>query len=43
MLLTVIGHLLIGDPHFTEMYSLDYVRDAALMSHMGEGKLENRP
>lgn len=37
MLLTVIGHLLIGDPHFTEMYSLDYVRDAALMSHMGEG------
>ncbi|MDR1481179.1 MAG: hypothetical protein LBI74_00965 [Synergistaceae bacterium] len=35
--LTVIGHLLIGDPHFTEMYSLDFVRDAALMSHMGEG------
>jgi L-arabinose isomerase len=35
--LTVIGHLLIGDPHFTEMYSLDFKRDAAMMSHMGEG------
>jgi L-arabinose isomerase len=35
--LTVIGHLLIGDPHFTEMYSLDFARDAAMMSHMGEG------
>jgi len=35
--LTVIGHLLVGNPHFTEMYSLDFGRDAALMSHMGEG------
>ena len=37
MALTMIGHMLCGDPHFTEMYSLDFVRDAALMSHMGEG------
>lgn len=35
--LTMIGHLLIGNPHFTEMYSLDFGKDAALMSHMGEG------
>jgi L-arabinose isomerase len=35
--LTVIGHMLAGNPHFTEMYSLDFGRDAALMSHMGEG------
>jgi L-arabinose isomerase len=35
--LTMIGHMLCGNPHFTEMYSLDFVRDAALMSHMGEG------
>ena len=35
--LTVIGHMLVGDPHFTEMYSLDFGRDAALLSHMGEG------
>ncbi|OHD76430.1 MAG: arabinose isomerase [Spirochaetes bacterium RBG_16_67_19] len=35
--LTVIGHLLVGNPHFTEMYSLDFGRDAALLSHMGEG------
>jgi L-arabinose isomerase len=35
--LTLIGHLLVGNPHFTEMYSLDFGRDAALMSHMGEG------
>lgn len=35
--LTVIGHLLLGDPHFTEMYSLDFGRDAAMLSHMGEG------
>ena len=35
--LTVIGHILIQNPHFTEMYSLDFERDAALMSHMGEG------
>lgn len=31
------GHLLVGDGHFTEMYSLDYKLDSALMSHMGEG------
>ena len=37
MVLTMIGHMLCGNPHFTEMYSLDFVRDAALMSHMGEG------
>lgn len=37
LVLTVIGHIMIGDPHFTEMYSLDFGRDAALMSHMGEG------
>ncbi len=37
LLLTVIGHMLIGDPHFTEMYSLDFGKDAAMLSHMGEG------
>ena len=37
VLLTLIGHIMIDDPHFTEMYSLDFERDAALMSHMGEG------
>ena len=37
MALTMIGHMLCGNPHFTEMYSLDFARDAALMSHMGEG------
>jgi len=31
------GHVLVGDAHFTEMYSLDYEKDSALMSHMGEG------
>lgn len=35
--MTVIGHIMIGDPHFTEMYSLDFGRDSAMMSHMGEG------
>ena len=35
--MTGAGHVLIGDPHFTEMYSLDYKKDTALMSHMGEG------
>lgn len=35
--LTMIGHMLSGDPHFTEMYSLDFGRDAAMLSHMGEG------
>jgi len=37
LLLTVVGHMMVGDPHFTEMYSLDFERDAAMMSHMGEG------
>jgi len=37
MALTMIGHMLCGNPHFTEMYSLDYGKDSALMSHMGEG------
>ena len=27
---------MIENSHFTEMYSLDFERDAALMSHMGE-------
>ena len=31
------GHTLIGDSHFTEMYSLDFEKNSALMSHMGEG------
>jgi L-arabinose isomerase len=35
--LTMIGHLIDKDPHFTEMYSLDFKRDAAMLSHMGEG------
>jgi len=30
-------HTLVGDGHFTEMYSLDFEKDSALMSHMGEG------
>jgi len=37
LLMTVIGHMMIGDPHFTEMYSLDFGKDAAMLSHMGEG------
>jgi len=35
--LTGAGHILIGNPHFTEMYSMDFQKDSALMSHMGEG------
>jgi L-arabinose isomerase len=31
------GHFLVGEGHFTEMYSLDFEKDSALMSHMGEG------
>jgi L-arabinose isomerase len=31
------GHHLVGNGHFTEMYSLDFEKDSALMSHMGEG------
>ncbi len=41
------GHLIVGDGHFTEMYSLDFEKDSALMSHMGEGNWkiarEDRP
>ena len=37
MALGVIGNLLVGDSHFTEMYSLDFGRDACMFSHMGEG------
>jgi len=28
---------LLGDTQFTEMYAMDFPRDAILMSHMGEG------
>lgn len=35
--LTMLGHLIAENPHFTEMYSLDFTRDSAFMSHMGEG------
>ena len=35
--LMVAGHAVAGDAHFTEMYALDYDRNAVLMSHMGEG------
>ena len=35
--LTMIGHLIDQNPHFTEMYSLDFKRDATMLSHMGEG------
>jgi L-arabinose isomerase len=28
---------LLGATHFTEMYAMDFARDAILMSHMGEG------
>lgn len=34
---TLLGHLIAENPHFTEMYSLDFARDAAMLSHMGEG------
>lgn len=35
--LMAAGHILIGNPHFTEMYSLDFGRDACMFAHMGEG------
>jgi L-arabinose isomerase len=35
--LTMLGHLIAENPHFTEMYSLDFTRDSAFLSHMGEG------
>lgn len=31
------GHFLASNAHFTEMYAMDFKRDAMLMSHMGEG------
>ncbi|MCK4748207.1 MAG: hypothetical protein KAT15_14255, partial [Bacteroidales bacterium] len=36
---TLVGasHVLGENGHFTEMYSLDFTKDSALMSHMGEG------
>ena len=37
MALEAAGHLMIGDPNFTEMYSLDFDRDACMFAHMGEG------
>ncbi|MFW5846369.1 MAG: L-arabinose isomerase family protein, partial [Planctomycetota bacterium] len=35
--LVTAGHALAPDAHFTEMYAMDFERDSALMSHMGEG------
>ena len=35
--LMAAGHELLGDTQFTEMYAMDFPRDAILMSHMGEG------
>ncbi|MDA2803009.1 L-fucose/L-arabinose isomerase family protein [Nocardiopsis suaedae] len=35
--LVYAGHRLSGIGHFTEMYAMDFPRDAILMSHMGEG------
>jgi L-arabinose isomerase len=39
--------VLLGDTQFTEMYAMDFARDAILMSHMGEGNWalarEDRP
>jgi len=35
--LVAAGQILIGDAHFTEMYAMDFDRDTALLSHMGEG------
>lgn len=35
--LVAAGHRLAPDAHFTEMYAMDFERDAVLQSHMGEG------
>ena len=35
--LMVAARAIAADPHFTEMYAMDFERDAALQSHMGEG------
>lgn len=37
MALEAAGHLMIGNSNFTEMYSLDFERDACMFAHMGEG------
>jgi L-arabinose isomerase len=33
----IAGRAIAPDPHFTEMYAMDFRRDAVLQSHMGEG------
>lgn len=35
--LMIAGRAIAPDPHFTEMYAMDFKRDAVLQSHMGEG------
>lgn len=35
--LMIAGHTIAPDAHFTEMYTMDFDRNAVLMSHMGEG------
>jgi L-arabinose isomerase len=35
--LMVAARAIADDPHFTEMYAMDFQRDAVLQSHMGEG------
>lgn len=35
--LMVAGFSIGADPHFTEMYAMDFERNTALQSHMGEG------
>ena len=35
--LMVAARDLVGDTQFTEMYAMDFARDAVLLSHMGEG------
>jgi len=34
------GHILNENAHFTEMYAMDFKREAILMSHMGEGNFK---
>jgi L-arabinose isomerase len=45
--LMTAGRTLLGETQFTEMYAMDFPRDAILMSHMGEGNWalarEDRP
>jgi L-arabinose isomerase len=45
--LMAAAQVLLGDTQFTEMYAMDFARDAILMSHMGEGNWalarEDRP